>query len=134
MSQWTHVNAAIRFDGLPGISKQPNLGTTVDYKDAQEIWEACDVPCGSEGSLKFKVTVVGEGLVWVNAHIWGDLRDYDNEQEIILYLERICKGQHVRSGIAEIGIEYQHTTIYRYEPDTGVWILAYRKHMTKDAA
>lgn len=75
MSIWTHVVAAIRFDGISDMFPPPNLGNTADYDSPQSDWDKCDVPCGSEGSLKT--------LLWTNpsnsmarwtATIFGDLR------------------------------------------------------------
>lgn len=111
MSQWTHVNAMIRIDGIKDMSIPPDLGCIVDFDNNVGMWGACDIPCGSEGSLHHSIDTVGEGLVLWNVYVWGDLRDYDNREEIMEYLNRIIKGQLVRSGVAEINVEYQETIV-----------------------
>ena len=54
----------------------------------------------------------------------GDLRDYDDENEILEYFKRIVIGKMIRSGILEIDIESQDTIIYRFESHnlTGEWV------------
>ena len=115
MSDWTHVNAAIRFDGMPGMFKRPKLGTTCRYDDEDRSkWKDCDVPCGSEGSLQYSLIEYGTGLPWLAVHIWGDLRDYQDIDAIVAYLTRIVEGQMIRSGIAEIEIEGCPTQVWRH--------------------
>ena len=107
MSQWTHVAGVIRFDGLLNMTPKPNLGKTVVFEDPEEKWDKCNVPMGSEGSLEHNlITNPHESSMakWV-ATIWGDLRDYDNADEIIEYFKRITKGQMVRNGVFTINIE-----------------------------
>lgn len=122
MSQWTHVNACIRFDGIRGMTPIPDLGHTHHYDDPPESLNACDVPCGSEGSLQHKmVEMPGDGAIRFVAAIWGDLRDYSDIAEIEAYLTRIVAGQLVRSGIAEIIVERGKTQILRYNQEEKAW-------------
>lgn len=125
MSQWTHINAVIRFDslravGLPGL---PNLGNTCTYESDRKDWDDCNVPMGSEGSMQYQV--------WDNPHtgslaaytamFWGDLRDYEDDKEILEYFARITKGQMIRSGLLEIDIEGSTPVIYSFDRDECVW-------------
>lgn len=122
MSQWTHVNAVIRFDGIKGRTPDPNLGYTYHYNDPPENSNRCDVPCGSEGSLQYKlIELSGEGLVRFVAVIWGDLRDYNDVEVIEEYLKRITKSQLIRSGIAEIVVERGKTRVLRYNQEKEDW-------------
>ncbi len=116
MSIWTHVNAAIRFDGIPGVAPQtrPDLGNTYHYDDDESVFSECNVPCGSEGSLQYRLVEYDTGLPWLAAHIWGDLRDYENIDAIVAYLTRIVAGQIIRSGIAEIAVEGQPEQVWQY--------------------
>lgn len=129
MSQWTHVVAAIRFDALRMIGlpdQKPNLGKTCSFESGSAAWDACDVPCGSEGSLQHSL--------WENpdrndlpayvATIWGDLRDYSNVQEIIDYLNRVTAGKMVRQGVASIDVEYQPLIVAHHDRDKGEWVRA----------
>ena len=123
MSQWTHVNCSIRIDGLAGLMPVPDLGKTVGFGHDERAWAECDVPCGSEGSLQTSLSTSDDphALARYVATIWGDLRDYDNEDLIIKYLDRITKGQMVRSGIAVIDVERIGRTIVLFDDDSKTW-------------
>jgi len=125
MSQWTHVNAIIRFDGIKGITPDPELGHTVNFDDHEDTWDKCDIPCGDAGSLQYELKEVGEGIPRFVASIWGDLQDYSDIDEIERYLNRIVSGQLIRSGVAEINVECGITKVLRYTPypnsDSGKW-------------
>ena len=107
MSQWTHVNAVIRFDAIMGVTPIPHLRR--------------NIPCGSEGPLACELMEVGDGMARFVAIIWGDLRNYENVSEIIGYLSQIVSGQSIRSGIAEIAVEYQKKLVLRYDDDAEEW-------------
>lgn len=126
MSTWTHVAATIRFDALrlPGMPNQkPDLGKSCDFESESADWDACTVPCGSEGSLQTQL--------WENPHpthmaaytamIWGDLRDYADVEEVIGYLDRITEGRMVRQGVAEIEVECQEPVIVRFDGEQRKW-------------
>ncbi len=117
MSQWTHVNASIRFDGMKGMTPDPDPGHTVSFDSPGQAWDECDVPCGSEGSLQYQMTEVGDGLTRFTAAIWGDLRDYSDVAEIEAYLARITTGQMIRSGVAEIRVEYGETKVLWFDAE-----------------
>lgn len=122
MSQWTHVNCSIRFDGIPGLTPPPTLGKTVGFDDDEKEWVECDVPCGSEGSLKHELSEghPGSATRFV-ASIYGDLRDYRDVSEITAYLKRIVTGQAVRSGVAEIDVEREGKILLVYDVDSMQW-------------
>ncbi len=125
MSTWTHVNVGIRFDGLPGmissVAFAPDLGNVCHYKDSEEVWGKCNIPCGSEGSLQFSRVEYGTGLPWLAVHIWGDLRDYSDVDEIITYLNRICNKMMIRDGIGIIEVEGDKTVYVHYDSDSKTW-------------
>ncbi len=127
MSQWTHVNAVIRFDGMKDMMPDPDLGSTVSFDDEQDTWDRCNVPCGSEGSLSYHLEEVGEGMTRFTAAIWGDLRNYSDTEEIITYFKRITEGQMIRSGLVEIDVEYGDTIVMQHqrreEDVTGEWVI-----------
>lgn len=117
MSQWTHVNACIRFDDirLAGLAKgQPDMKVGL-------------IPEGSEGPLE--VTIIeNPDLHAVAAYValvWGDLRDFGKEsvQEIIDYLNAVVDGRAVRSGVAEIDVEYSDAILLRHDHETGKWVV-----------
>lgn len=101
MSQWTHVAGLIRVDNLgecvirfPRRADLDELvreciteklgNTTADDIEADtwaEDWEKCTVPCGSEGSLQYRISDYADknGVAWGDISIWGDLRDFGKE-------------------------------------------------------
>jgi hypothetical protein len=127
MSQWTHVNASIRFDGIMGLSTLPTekeLGKMCKWGDKDDShWDNPDLPCGSEGSLEYTIIKTGtENSIACMAIIFiGDLRDYDDDKEILAYFNKITTGQMIRSGVLEIQIEYNDTIVYRFNDDSNQW-------------
>jgi len=138
MSTWTHIAATIRYDALriPGMpSMKPDLGKTCSFDSTESEWDACNVPCGSEGSLQHSL--------WVNPNvthmaayvvtIWGDLRDYQDVEEVIDYLKRITgKKMLVRGGVAQIEVSYAGTVVLHYEDEKG-WIIDFDSRQAEDA-
>lgn len=125
MSQWTHVAGCIRIDSLGGgdITKIYELvdkfGRTCQFDDTPEIWERCNVPCGSEGSLQYKISRTGEkdSLDWGLVVIWGDLRDFDDADEILQWLEKACAGKMIRGCAVKIDVEYSQSYLIHDEND-----------------
>ena len=128
MSIWTHACGYIRVDDIRfsrydsrklkrKISK--NLGKVIDGLYEKKINPY--IPCGSEGSLQWKINI-NPDLGYMNAAgvaIWGDLRDYvlnDNLTEIKLYLNRIIDGLCIRNGIISFhsGYESDINIVYFY--------------------
>lgn len=117
MSQWTHVAGCIRIDKLGGSDSEiiheltEKLGRTCEFDSSHETWEACNVPRGSEGSLQYSIGVTGEenstDLDWGMVVIWGDLRDYDNVEEIFQWIKKACSGEIIRGCAVKVDIEYQ---------------------------
>lgn len=131
MSQWTHVNGSIRIDGLeiiPGADEKSIkalMGRMVFYADSQKKWDACTVPCGSEGSLHYVPIKAGSGIVLWTVVIWGDLRDYDNVEEIKEWFTGIVdslqpghgRGLFIRSAVLEIAVEYREVVVLVFKPN-----------------
>jgi len=119
MRIWTHINASIRLDNTHFDEKyKPNLGPSTDsiYENGDKEYDGI-IPCGSEGSLKYNIWYgKGEGNVAdCTVSIFGDLRDYDNVEEILNYFTNITKGKSVRSGILEIDLPHKYDyQIYKY--------------------
>jgi len=115
MSQWTHVNGLIRIDGIPGMNIKPDFGKMctsdmlddMSYDEWGQVYEECDVPCGTEGSLHYKVHEVGSGMVWCNVSIWGDLRDYGSEgiDKIVQWIKERTYEQMIRQASIMIEVE-----------------------------
>jgi len=118
MSTWTHVNGSIRIDAINGVPLIPlasrreleeHLGNTWMFEDDSETMAKCTVPAGSEGSLQFEISKVGDGLVFWTVAIWGDLRDFGQGEvgQIESWFSRVCsrKDCMVRSAVLEIETE-----------------------------
>ena len=131
MSIWTHACGYIRIDDIR-FSKNDsyelkkkiseNLGKVID--GLNERSENPYIPCGSEGSLQWKIDITKD-LSYMDAagvSIWGNLRDYvlnDNLAEIELYLNKIIKGLCIRRGIISFysGWESDIRVVYLYKDD-----------------
>lgn len=125
MSTWTHVNSSIRFDSLRGYMDPPDLGVTAGVWDD---YAKATVPCGSEGSL--------DTYLWVNPHescmaaytgaIFGDLRSYEDVDEIVAYFNRIVEGQMIRQGFFTIEVSnleepIHYTWVHKDGEENGQW-------------
>lgn len=114
MSQWTHVNASIRFDGIQG---SPMLPEESDFK--------IDLPMGSEGPLNYNIEINPDKscMASISAVFYGDLRDFDSEdaEGILPYFTKLCEGRFVRSGLIEIDIEYGDRLFYWYNTENSKW-------------
>lgn len=127
MSQWTHVNASIRFDAVlgHGMPTEKELGKICRFTDADTShWSDSDLPCGSEGSIEYKIIKNPDDNHIAAAVVvfYGDLRDYDNVDEILAYFNRIVGTQKlIRSGILEIDVEFDRSLIYRHDIESGEW-------------
>ena len=133
MSQWTHVNASIRFDTLLGIGAptKQELGKICKWDDEDDShWENTFMPLGSEGGLEY--TIVNTGCANSAAShaviFTGDLRDYDDAEEILGYFKRIVKDKVIRSGILEIAVEYKAPIVYRYDGEDKMEWVRYIHH------
>lgn len=111
MSEWTHVNASIRIDSircLEGI----NIEKIYSVICNKHIF-------GSEGGL--------ECNIWDNPNknciaaftfnIFGDLRDYDDSEEILNWFSDICNKLFIRSAIIEIDMEYNTVILARWDSE-----------------
>lgn len=122
MSQWTHVCGCIRVDAIRGI--EPNcekkikeaLGRIVNYGD--ESYETI-IPCGSEGSLEYHIIENPDpySLAAFTVPIWGDLRDYDDVEEIKQWFKSACDKLFVRNAVINIEVEYGEDIAYIYHKD-----------------
>lgn len=127
MSIWTQVNGQIRLDKFYG-EPEPDLGKMAIFtvnthgEDARKMLSECEVPCGSEGSLrwKFHKNVSSNSVCWGYISIDGDLRDYDNVNEIVEWLNNYIKGRVVRQGVLQVqtGLKVKFIS---YNHDSGVW-------------
>jgi len=120
MSQWTHINGSIRVDCVRGLQPIPNfkeLFKTCDWADDEDIWDACNVPKGSEGSVKVNIWENPEEnhVAAYTVQVFGDLRDFGTPDypEVKKWFEDIClnKGLEIRNAVLEVDIEYGNTYI-----------------------
>lgn len=105
MSIWTHVAGVIRYDAVCALGEtHPDLGNTCTFGDDEAAWDKCNVPCGSEGSLVISkwTNPSDTSLAAYTVSIFGDLRDYDDDQEIINYFNRINNSMVTRQAIFTI--------------------------------
>lgn len=103
LSNWTHVAAIFRIDGIRFSGDEPDFkklfGKELHWKDSADVWgEAKEhpenfLPYGSEGSLEMSVWT-NPDIHCVTAYtvsIFGDLGDHDSIGEIIKWFDEKCK-------------------------------------------
>ena len=111
MSIWTHINGNIRVNGLDGLTKDVNikeiLGEIVNYESNKV---ETTLPCGSEGSLEYLIWNNPDkgSIIRNNISIFGDLRDYDNSDEIEKWFKEVCSKLWIRNAVLEVEIESAH--------------------------
>lgn len=146
MSQWTHVGGAVRLDmiqfGTDGavINQVKSIfGNTYSYEDKRSVRDVCTVPCGSEGSVQYKVKLTGtpSSLARVVVTVWGDLRDYDDTEEIVAWVKGVVKklnekGIGVRGERFILKLSLKRMCIFCGETDkSGLLILSRREIRSK---
>lgn len=130
MSIWTHVAAIIRIDSIKGFDIGPQskeelekvLGPVAEFDGTDEEWNACTLPCGSEGSLQY--------VIWENedehcvsaftVSVFGDLRNYDETESIEKWFNEFC-GKFsglIRQAVCLAEVEYGETKIFQYKEES----------------
>ncbi len=145
MSQWTHVAGLIRIDSMmeligPGIDTteallRERLGYTWNYDDignrVKDIHiDKSHVPSGSEGSIQYDIvktrvkSAEGMSLSWGYIVIHGDLRGFDNPNEIYEWLFNALDsinedGIGFREVVVLVAVEYvgRHLIVLDNETD-----------------
>ena len=131
MSQWTHVNCSIRIDSIRNIENLNlvnDLGKIETYESLSDSEEnECKLPLGSEGSLCYTIweNPSDSSLAAFTVNIFGDLRDYDNENEIVKFLNNFVHNKMIRSGILEIDVEGLPTVVYQYHYNNKKFVKIY---------
>lgn len=101
MSNWTHVAAIVRVDGIPGMVNLNKLATSVFgktclWEDNPSIWNDQEknpdkyLYMGSEGSLQMSVWKEpnDDFMCLGNISIFGDLRDDDDAQAVVDWFQK----------------------------------------------
>lgn len=116
MSLWTHVNGALRIDNI-NYTLEPvsvrkykkelkSLFKTVSFKGLPYEWAACNVPCGTEGSLNVSIWVANDGEM-ATINFFGDLRGFTDTDGVIEWIDNIIidNSLSVRDGIMHMNEE-----------------------------
>ena len=127
MSQWTHVCGCVRIDSIfhEMVNSQIEavFGKILHYESDGWMWdeqENCPelyTPTGSEGGIEYDVWENPKDYMAAshNISIFGDLRDYDNAEEIIEWFNKICKAFVIRDAVLNIEVEYIKTVTLVYD-------------------
>ena len=104
MSKWTYVDALIRVSA-----------TSKDFIPKKKDLKLLNIPEGSEGGLNIKITKAkGDAAATHLIAIYGSLRDYDNLEAVIEFMERIVERYLVYSGV--LGVQVNNYTFgYIYD-------------------
>jgi hypothetical protein len=108
MSVWAHVVGCIRIDGIKQLGADTRkiesaLGPMCTFDE----WnDASTLPKGSEGGLQYRIIEYDTGMPWVAIPIWGDLRDFDNANEIeTWWLKTLPALGTVRDAVLQIVVD-----------------------------
>ena len=127
MSQWTHVCGCVRIDSLEHESVNSRIetvfGKTVCWGSPTEMWGEQEnypelyTPTGSEGGIQYDVWENPKKYIAAShsVSIFGDLRDYNNVEEIIEWFNKICKAFVIRDAVLNIEVEYIKTVTLVYD-------------------
>lgn len=127
MSNWTHVAAIVRIDGLVGLTGPIDVigifGKECLFESDADTWKDAYrnpdryLPMGSEGSLQMSIWENSDtsSLAAVTVSIFGDLRDHDDPQQIVDWFKRKVKGQLVRQAVITVENEKNGTVTWTYE-------------------
>jgi hypothetical protein len=129
MSNWTHVAAIIRVDSIRFDNEVKDFtkifGRECLFESSEEVWDDAYrypnkyLPMGSEGSLKMSVWVNPDPgcLAAYTVSIFGDLRDHDDPQAIIDWLEKKIRDNNVsiRNACATVENELNGTVNWVYK-------------------
>ena len=129
MSQWTHVAGIVRIDDFPFTKNTDwlnHFGKELhfdspgsDWKDAHEHPENY-LPLGSEGSLQSSLWKNPDShhLAAYAIMIFGDLRDYDTPQEIIVWFKKkVSDIPMVRQAVISVELESAEPITWNYAVD-----------------
>lgn len=129
ISQWTHICGLIRIDDITSIFGDKNLNAIKERLRTK-------VPTGSEGPLKTKLIINdGPGVNAYTVAIWGDLRDYGEDDEdvwrITDWIKTLTDGLIIRDFSIVINREFKEKTIlYLRDEDTEIHFMQIRDSMT----
>jgi len=127
MSNWTHVAAIIRVDGLPFFGKYKDwdkiFGKECLWKSDRSVWDDMEehpedyLPHGSEGSLRKSVWVNPDesSMAAYTISIFGDLRHHDNIDGIIDWFNKSCDKCFIRQACITVTNEWYGTKTVEYD-------------------
>lgn len=124
MSTWTHVAAIIRIDAIKGLlgpqSKEDIhkvLGPVAEFDGPQEAWDACTLPCGSEGSLEYDIWENKDEhcMAAFTVSVFGDLRDYYETESIEEWFNSFCSKFMVRQAVCIAETEGYEAKVFQYK-------------------
>lgn len=125
MSIWTHVAAIIRIDAIKGFAGPQTkkdiediLGPMALWDGKDEDWDACSLPCGSEGSLQYQIWE-NEDKCSASAYtvsVFGDLRDYNETGSIQKWFNDFCDSfLMIRQAVCLAETEGCQPRVFQYE-------------------
>lgn len=115
MSQWTHVAAVFRIDAfsrdLTSEKVEAIIGKELGFEPLDpSVAEDGYLPMGSEGTLKYAITVNPDvhALAAYTLTVYGDLRDYDSVEELETWFKKCVRGfALIRQAVCTIEVEGQ---------------------------
>ena len=104
MSKWTYVDALIRVSA-----------TGKDFTPKKKDLKLLNIPEGSEGGLNIKISKAkGDTAAAYLIAIYGNLRDYENLEAVVEFMDKVAGKYFIHSGVLGIQIN-SYTFGYVYD-------------------
>lgn len=122
MSDWTHVAAIFRVDGIRAVMPDPDFdaifGKECLWDSPGETWDDWRehpdeyLPMGSEGTLEKSVWVNPDGsyAAAYAVSVFGDLRDYHSVDDVVVWFEACCGKCWIRQAAVTVYNEWSGET------------------------
>lgn len=136
MSNWIHVNAAIRINDASSDDLVPDfdnlIGKECIIDSPESVWDDMNLnpdlylPMGSEGSLRKSVYIYASSY---SVMIFGDLRDRGEEDAkgVLQWFKDKCNKINetygVKDAVITVRVNTDETFIYVYESFKNLWYI-----------
>lgn len=128
MSNWTHVAGIIRIDSIRifenNIDFDKLIGKEIEYDSSLTEWDTAYehpeeyMPFGSEGSLQKSIWVNPDKdcLSAYTVSVFGDLRDYDDLQEVVKWFKITCSkfDDAIRNAVIVVHSDMNNQIVWAY--------------------
>ena len=133
MSIWTHVAGVARvddicFDGkhyidLAKLKRRLGRMALWEDEDAEESWDKCKLPLGSEGSVEYTLDTNPDNCC-LSAHVltvWGNLRDYQDIEGVVKWWKKTLRKLSLRQAVLTVTVESYSQVVICWDTANRRW-------------